>query len=193
MTEPDIQFSEFLTSFEINELAAALSKAQGVMEPAVKGTKNTFFKSSYADLGAVRESIRKPFADNGLSIVQGAFTIGEGLVMVRTRLLHSSGQWMESVLSAEAKDLGPQAVGSVITYLRRYGISAMAGVATEDDDGEAAERPREDPTKYREPQPARPPIPNWKKPPDPRAAHIVCEHGVSAPNKCLECDAHGKS
>lgn len=131
--------TDFKTSDSLNELAAALAKAQGVMSPAVKNTKNPYFKSSYADLGAVMDVVRKPFADNGLSIIQGPFTTEQGRVVVRTRLLHASGQWIECAISAEPKDMGAQSAGSVITYLRRYGLSAMAGVSTEDDDGEAGE------------------------------------------------------
>lgn len=131
--------AEFKTSAEISELATALAKAQGEMEPAVKSAKNPFFKSNYADLGAVMESIRKPFAANGLAVIQGPFATEHGKVIVLTRLLHSSGQWIESALSAEPKDMGAQSVGSVVTYLRRYALSSMAGVSTEDDDGEAGE------------------------------------------------------
>lgn len=207
--------SDFRTSEAINELAAALAKAQGVMKPAIKSAKNPFFKSSYADLGAVMDVIQKPFADNGLAVIQGPFNLGDGRIVLRTRLLHSSGQWIESALIAEAKDMGPQAIGSVVTYLRRYGVSAMAGVSTEDDDGEGAERP--EPT--RDATAARPPAQNWKvgqggrltvppkaTPPAPAAkppntpgpfvgegGETVCVHGVSAPNRCLECIAHDAS
>lgn len=187
---------DFRQSAEIGELAAALVKAQGVMKPAVKSAKNPFFKTNYADLGAVKDVIQKPFADNGLAVIQGAFNMGDGRILVRTRLLHSSGQWIESGLFAEAKDMGPQAVGSVITYLRRYGVSGMAGVSTEDDDGEGAERPAAQPA--RDAAPARPPAQTWKKPaqalpmkPNPPAqAPLVCDHGVAHPNRCLECAAH---
>ena len=130
---------QFTSSTETGELAAALAKAQGAMMPAVKSAKNPFYKSNYADLGSVMDVIRKPFSDNGIAIVQGPFSSDYAKIVVRTRLMHSSGQWIESSLKAEAKDMGPQAVGSVITYLRRYALSAMAGVATEDDDGNAAE------------------------------------------------------
>lgn len=207
--------TEFRTSEQINELAAALAKAQGAMEPAKKTAKNPYFKSNYADLAAVWEVIRKPFADNGLSLVQAPFADDVGKVTVLTRIMHSSGQFIEGPgLSASAKDLGPQAIGSVITYLKRYDAQGMAGVAAEDDDGEAAEHPVQP---AREATPARPPAQNWKKPtpapamrPNPQAQFteagrsivatqadpslpIVCDHGVAAPNKCLECADHEKS
>lgn len=129
----------FLHSEQLNELAGALSKAQGEITHAVKNAKNPFFKSSYADLAAIVDATRGPLSKNGLAVIQGPFTTRTGRVIVRTRIIHSSGQWIECAIDAEPKDLGPQAIGSVITYLRRYGLSSIAGVATEDDDGEAGE------------------------------------------------------
>lgn len=150
------------TSEQINELAAALSKAQGEMGGAVKDSANPFFKSKYADLASVREAIRAPFAKQGLSVVQfpkseynGApepyeWTAKSGekrygvrvvcVVSVLTRLLHASGQWMEDSVSTMLPTGDPQAVGSAITYLRRYALQSVAGVAPEDDDAEAAHR-----------------------------------------------------
>lgn len=148
------------TSESINELAKALSAAQGDMGGAAKDTKNPFFNHNYADLASVKEAIRVPFAKNGLSVVQFPQTTYSGdpqayewtakrsgevrygvrvfcVVSVVTRLLHSSGQWMEDSVSAMLPNGDPQSVGSAITYLRRYALQAAAGVAPEDDDGEA--------------------------------------------------------
>ncbi len=125
-------------SEEINELSAALSKAQGVIIPASKDSDNPFFKSKYADLAAVWEVARDPLYKNGLSITQHPSAEGNA-VTVETVLTHSSGQWMSSRLTMTAKDPGPQAIGSCITYARRYGLSAVVGIASEiDDDGNAA-------------------------------------------------------
>jgi len=128
----------------INELATALAKAQASMGPAIKGAKNPHFRSSYADLSSVVEAIREPFTSNGLAWVQApSLDADTGLVTVTTRIVHSSGQWVEASVSAMPgrggkADLSPQAVGSAVTYLRRYGLQAMAGVPSADDDGEAA-------------------------------------------------------
>lgn len=122
------------TSDQINELATALAKAQGVMDCASKGSVNPHFKSRYADLASVWVACRGPLAANGLAVLQGVATEGNH-VTVTTRLVHSSGQWAESVASADARDAGPQSIGSVVTYLRRYALSAMVGVAPDDDDG----------------------------------------------------------
>ncbi len=126
------------TSEQINELAAALAKAQGVMNGAAKDSANPFFKSKYADLASVWEACRKPLTENGLSIIQSPSADGVK-VSIETRLLHTSGQWIAGTVTTSAKEDTPQAIGSAITYLRRYALQSFAGVAPEDDDGEAAQ------------------------------------------------------
>lgn len=126
------------TSEQINEIATALAKAQGQMEGAVKDAANQFFKSKYADLASVWDACRKPLSANGLAIVQSPSVDGMR-VSVDTLLTHTSGQWMRGTISVTAKEDSPQAVGSCITYLRRYALQSFAGVAPEDDDAEAAE------------------------------------------------------
>ena len=127
-------------SESINELATALAKAQGQMGAAIKGAENPFFKSSYADLGSVIKAIKEPFAANGLSYVQ--FPICQdntaGLV---TRLMHSSGQWLEQDYTLPVGKFDAQGVGSAITYARRYALQAIAGIPAGDDDGNAASSP----------------------------------------------------
>lgn len=108
------------------------------MGHASKDATNPHFKSKYADFAAVVDAIRKPLTDNGLSFVQlvgGA----KGSVTVTTRLLHASGQSISSTLTMPVGAETPQAYGSAITYGRRYSLSAMVGLASEeDDDGNAA-------------------------------------------------------
>jgi hypothetical protein len=123
---------------QINELAAALAKAQAAIKGAVKDSANPFFKSKYADLASVWDACRKPLTDNGLSVAQFP-KLQDGLVVLTTMLMHASGQFLSDDLNAEPKDTSPQGIGSTITYLRRYALAAVAGVAPEDDDGEAAE------------------------------------------------------
>lgn len=125
-----------IKSEQINELAAALSKAQGEMKGAVKDATNPFFKSKYADLASVWEAFRGPFSKNGLSLVQSP-RFQDSLVFVESLLLHTSGQWISGEVSAQPKDHSPQAVGSTITYLRRYAAQSIAGVCPEDDDANA--------------------------------------------------------
>lgn len=125
------------TSEAIHELATALAKAQAAMKPAAKDSINPHFKSRYADLASVWDAARAALTGNGLSVVQGASADGER-VTVTTLLLHTSGQWIQDALTSSARDASAQSVGSAITYGRRYGLSAMVGIAPEDDDAEAA-------------------------------------------------------
>lgn len=125
-------------SDQLDQLGTALAKAQAEIVGAKKDSANPFFKSDYADLASVWTACRKPLTANGLSVVQMP-VMEAGAVGVITLLLHASGQWVRSTLHANPKDLGPQAVGSVITYLRRYALAAMAGVPQIDDDGNAGE------------------------------------------------------
>jgi len=109
------------------------------MGGAVKDSKNPFFKSNYADLSSVVQAIKQPFADNGLSYSQ--FPIYEDkLVGVETILMHSSGQWISNKLLLPMTKQDPQAAGSAITYARRYALQSIAGIPSEDDDGNASVR-----------------------------------------------------
>lgn len=136
-----------------NGLAAALAKAQGAIPNPKKDTENPFFKSKYADLAAVWDAARPHLSANGLSFIQMPSAEGNK-VTVTGKLLHASGEWIESSISGLAKDASPQAIGSCITYLRRYQLSAMLGIAAEaDDDGNAASIPAAKPKTARQERP----------------------------------------
>jgi hypothetical protein len=124
-------------SDDIKDLAAALCKAQSEMGGAVKDANNPFFKSKYADLGSVIRAIKEPFANNGLSYSQLPITSDAG-VGVTTILMHISGQWLSSDLILKPVKNDPQAAGSTLTYARRYALQSIAGIPSEDDDGNAA-------------------------------------------------------
>jgi hypothetical protein len=129
------------TSEQISELAAALAAAQGMMENAIMNRINPHFKSKYADLAAIFDAARKPLSANGLAIVQ---TIGDGVL--HTRLLHTSGQWIASEHPLPMSGR-PQEIGSALTYARRYSLSALIGIAAdEDDDANAAQKGNGKPT-----------------------------------------------
>lgn len=125
-------------SAELNELATALAKAQADIAGAHRNSDNPFFKSKYSDLAACWSAVREPLTRNGLSIVQHPSATG-ATVSLETVLLHSSGQWMSGTMTATAKDSSPQALISIVTYLRRAGLCAMASVAPVDDDAESAQ------------------------------------------------------
>jgi hypothetical protein len=126
------------------KLALALSKAQGVMAGAKKDATNPHLKNKYADLASVWDACREPLSKNELAVVQMPEADGKK-VRLRSMLIHSSGEFLETTAEAEAKDASPQSIGSVLTYLRRYTLSAMVGIAPEDDDGEAAQPNRPQP------------------------------------------------
>ncbi len=139
--------SEVLTSPLVDKLSAALAKAQGTMRHPKKSKTAKVplkagggFEYDYADLADVFDAIREPFAQTGLAVVQIPVVDLKRGAGVITRLMHESGQWIESVLLLPFNDDKPQTIGSAITYARRYALSPMTGVASEyDDDGNAAQ------------------------------------------------------
>ena len=125
-------------SESITELAKALVKFHSVMGKVSKDAKNPFFKNKYASLSNIIEAVTKPLNDNGLSVLQ--LPSIEGLT---TLLLHESGEWISSVSGTPSKDVtNPQALGSAITYARRYALGAILSLnIDEDDDGQKASKP----------------------------------------------------
>jgi hypothetical protein len=147
----------------IAALAAALAKAQGEMDSAKKDSENPFFKSNYADLSSVWAAIRAPLSKHGLCVIQ-SINMDNGTPRLITMLAHSSGEWVASHLPINPVKNDPQGIGSAITYMRRYAVSALVGVAAEeDDDGEAAQgRGAEQPNPQQprpQPKPAAGPAP----------------------------------
>lgn len=127
-------------SESIAELTKALVKVQAEIKPAVKDAKNSFFKSSYADLNSVWDACRALLTANGLAVIQTTAPVEHGVV-VETVLAHTSGEWISGELLLPLAKSDPQGVGSAITYGRRYGLAAIVGiVGDEDDDGNAASR-----------------------------------------------------
>jgi len=128
-------------SESINELAAALVKAQSVITGAIKGSVNPFFKSKYADLETCMEVLREPLSENGLCIIQTLGSdpqnSGPGSITVYTTLAHSSGQWIRGSISMLPEKPGPQSKGACITYARRYSL-AIVGLVQIDDDAESS-------------------------------------------------------
>jgi len=126
------------SSPSVTKIAAALLKAQKEMGDASKGSKNPFFKSSYADLNSVREAVTPALNANGITVLQ-PMVAREGKQFVQTLLLHESGEWFSSETEVVcAKQNDPQAAGSGISYARRYGLQSFLSVGAVDDDGESA-------------------------------------------------------
>lgn len=126
-------------SESIAQLAPAFVAAQAAIEAAKKDSDNPFFKSKYADLAEVWRVVKEAFAPQGLSIMQFPEIAEDGSVTLTTRLLHTSGEWVDATMPVRLAKDDPQGVGSGITYARRYALGSLCGVVTEDDDdGEAA-------------------------------------------------------
>jgi hypothetical protein len=123
------------------EMLAALAAAQGVIENATKGSVNPHFKSRYADLAEVLNTIRSAFPACGLSIVQSTGYDGS-LVAVDTAICHASGGYIVATAACVPAKSDAQGIGAATTYLRRYLAAAMCGIAQEDDDGQAASHSR---------------------------------------------------
>ena len=126
-------------SVSITELAKALSKFQGEVKPVKKDSSNPFFKSKYASLDSIWEEIREPLTKNGLAIAQATASDGAA-IFLETILMHTSGEWIRGKLPLMLSKEDAQGMGSAITYARRYALSALVGVVSdEDNDGNNTE------------------------------------------------------
>ncbi|PEQ65507.1 ERF family protein [Bacillus cereus] len=123
----------------ITELAKSLVKFNSEVNKIAKDADNPFFKNNYATLDTIIDEIRPILSKHGLSIMQIPSGDGQN-VTLKTLLLHESGEWLESdELTMKPVKNDPQAVGSCITYARRYSLAAFLSLNTgEDDDGNGA-------------------------------------------------------
>ncbi len=174
-TEAPSPFEFPLWSDEINEIAPAFVTAQAQIKTAAKDSVNNFYKkpdgsaSTYADLASVMDACMTALNSNGLSVIQPLARSVAGELLLVTRLIHTSGQWYQSVvplhtalrMRREAENPEPEPTGMAaqlgegaakktkrsgaqdlvgeITYLRRASLSALVGVAADDDDGNTAQ------------------------------------------------------
>ena len=121
----------------MEHIAKALAAAQMEMGKALKQSANPHFRSKYADLGNVMDACMPALNKHGIAVFQ---TLSEGEYgrSVLTRLIHESGEMLEVPVPLIVGKQDMQGLGSAITYARRYGLMAAAGIAPEDDDGNAA-------------------------------------------------------
>lgn len=133
---------------EKSESIAALGKALSQFQGEIKNPNNTadnpFFKSKYAPLNDILNLVRPILSKHGLSIVQAPSGDGENII-IYTTLIHSSGEWIEfEPLTLKADKVTAQGAGSAITYGRRYALSAVLGISSEDDDDGNGAEPKKD-------------------------------------------------
>tara|TARA_R100000306_G_C4357293_1_gene133436 strand:- start:156 stop:797 length:642 start_codon:yes stop_codon:yes gene_type:complete len=127
------------SSETIGKLAEALGRVQGELGSIAKQSKG--YNYQYADLATVWDGIRKPLSTNGLAVVQTTDSDDIGNPIIITTLIHTSGEWISGKLAVKPVKPDPQALGSAITYGRRYTLMAIVGVAPADDDGAEASKP----------------------------------------------------
>lgn len=126
-------------SDNITDLSKALIEVQRNLSPAVKDAVNPFVKNKYATLNSVMDSCRNALLDNGILLTQYPVPVdGDNLGLV-TKLVHAkTGQYQASLAKIPLAKNDAQGLGSAFTYGRRYALSALLGIVTEDDDGNAA-------------------------------------------------------
>jgi hypothetical protein len=124
-------------SDQTTTLASALAKAQSAMKNAPLNKVNPHFKSKYADLAAIRDAVVPALSANGIAVTQTPEFRDGSWVLVTT--LRGHGETIESVYPLTIDK--PQAMGSQLTYAKRYSLSSICGIsADEDDDGNAAQQ-----------------------------------------------------
>lgn len=129
-----------MKSESIIELSKALVQFHVKVDKVKKGSDNPFFKSKYADLSTILESIDLPLIECGLSIVQ----MPSGQNGLTTILMHTSGEYIGDTYTMTPIKNDPQSLGSAITYQRRYALGAILSLnIDEDDDGNEASKPKE--------------------------------------------------
>jgi hypothetical protein len=134
-------------------IAAAFINAKRAFSPALKSETNPHFKSRYADLSTCLEAVNDALLNNGIAVYQETFEDQTG-VTVETVFLHESGESMRcGKLHVPAGKQDPQGYGSALTYCRRYSLMTACGIAPEDDDGNAASKPKATPAKTAQPMP----------------------------------------
>lgn len=160
----------------VNKLFAALVAAQAEMRNPPKDSVNPHFKSKFADLATVLDTVKPVLAKHKLGVVQlpcEVAGIGPGL---STMLVHESGEFIRGVIALRPVKPDPQGIGSAMTYARRYGLQAVLGItADDDDDGNHASKPQQ--------QSAKPTTPAANGKPKARPAATVTELWTRMGNK----------
>lgn len=150
----------------LKEIGKALSLFQTKMEKIKKDANNPFFKSKYATLSTILENIQMPMAECDLAFTQ----LPDGDCLTTLLIHHPSGEFLQSCYNIHPAKADPQGIGSAITYARRYALTAILGLNTDDDDdGNAASTPQ----KQYSAQPQ-------------SAAHPAIENGKVQPNANAE-------
>lgn len=152
------------SSDKITTIAPALVKAINAIEGVKKASTNPHFKSKYANLEGVIEAAHDALVANGLAVMQGPGPLDGNALTLTTRIIHESGEWIETDFSLPMAKADPQAAGSALTYARRYSLMAMLNIPAIDDDGEDASRPAPRPSPSKQEETHGPDWPNLVNP-----------------------------
>lgn len=150
----------FTTSESTGEFSKAMALVQAEIENVAVDASNPAFKrgnkdSKYATLAAVLDVCRPALSKHGIAVLQSPGNDGDQ-VTVTTRLTHGSGEWMQSTVGVKPDRATAQGLGAATTYLRRFALAAMCGVAQDDDDGNEASGTNGNATSRPSPQPTQP-------------------------------------
>ena len=126
-------------STSLQNIGKAITLFQTKMEKIKKDATNPFFKSKYATLSNILESIQIPLAESGLSFAQ----LPDGDCLTTILIHNESGEYLQSCYSMHPAKVDPQGIGSAISYARRYALSSILGLNVDDDDANAATHPQE--------------------------------------------------
>lgn len=119
----------------MKNISQALVKFQSQLKPVNKDSENPFFKSSYADLSSILQSVMPLLSANGLALSQ-PMKVQDGMTILMTRLIHESGETLESEMILPPH-VDPQKYGALISYYKRYQLSALLSISTCDEDDDA--------------------------------------------------------
>ena len=174
---------ESYCSNDIAQLAKAMLAVQKQLTPATKDATNPYTRSRYATLNAVMDACKTALLDNGIWLTQITVPSEPGTVALLTKLTHAeTGQYQASVTVLPLQKPDCQGAGSAITYARRYALTAMLGMVTEDDDdGEGAKLPPRPTRPMPSPQPqAQPQVQSQEQLDLPQIAGVVYKNTTMA-------------
>lgn len=123
------------TSETTSKIIPALLKISEVLINIEKNKENPFFKSKYADLPSLLEIIKPDLSENKLFIIQEAPMNESGRTSIISRIIHESGEWIETNIDLTPNKNDSQGAGGAITYGRRYALLALLNMGQSDDDG----------------------------------------------------------
>ncbi|MBF5007631.1 ERF family protein [Diaphorobacter caeni] len=130
-----------ITSESLAKIAPAVLAAQQTITFAAKDAVNGHLRNKYADLPAVIDAVKTALNDNGIAFMQTGSPSDDGKLHLTTRLLHTSGEWLQDTIVMPLPKQDPQGYGSAMTYARRYGLASITGLYQDDDDGTRAVAP----------------------------------------------------